>query len=234
MPISWTCRPLSKSTLSSISAFSNPQPVQNLSPDITSYHHLPLSSKNSKCGKWRKSSTRDTTETRSSIESSGLVSTTQIIPGILPGTSKTRPTSSGNSTRNTLRNHPLQTKNMSTTATVDANKCWTFTNTEQANTETEHDYDWGIPANATTTDRWNAPPPPPSPPLSAVEQPRTNDHVSLHWTACYDDHCSTHRQMKDYNYYPQRSSGRCHHRRNRQMCDCLMPHPHELVKVTWE
>jgi len=40
--------------------------------------------------------------------------------------------------------------------------------------------------------------------------------------------------MKDYNYYPQRSSGRHRHRRNRQMCDCPMPHPYELVKVTRE
>jgi len=63
--------------------------------------------------------------------------------------------------RNTRRNYPLQTKNMSTTATVDANEGCTFTNAEQANTETEHDNDWGIPTNATTTDGWNAPPPAP-------------------------------------------------------------------------
>jgi len=148
--------------------------------EITSCHHLPLSSKNSKGEKWRKSSNRNTTETRSSIESSGPVSTTQIVPGILPATLKTRPTSSSNSTRNTRRNHPLQTKNMSTTATVDANESWTFTNTEQANTKTEHYNNWGIPANATTTDRWNAPPPAPSPPLSAGGQPRANDHTFLH------------------------------------------------------
>jgi len=123
---------------------------------------------------------------------------------------------------------------MSTTATVNANEGWTFTNAEQANTETEHDNDWGIPANATTTDGWNTPPPTPLPLLSAVGLPHANDHASLYWTACYDDDCSTHRQMKDYNYYPQRSSRRRRHRRNRQMCDCPMPHPHELVKVTWE
>ena len=68
--------------------------------------------------------------------------------------------------RNTLRNHPLQTKNISTTATVDANEGWTFTNAEQANTEIEHDNNWSIPANATTTDGWNAPPPAPAGALS--------------------------------------------------------------------
>jgi len=139
---------------------------------------------------------------------------------------------------------------MSTTATVDTNEGWTFagrsrtsefpTTTEPDNestelpTHNENPNDWGIPANATTTDGWKAPPPARSPPLSAVGQPRANDHASLHWTACYDDYCGAHRQMKDDNYYPQRSSGRRRHRRNRQMCDCPMPHPHELVKVTRE
>jgi len=32
---------------------------------------------------------------------------------------------------------------------------------------------------------------------------RHNDHASLHWTACYDDYCNTHRQSKDKNYYPR-------------------------------
>jgi len=40
--------------------------------------------------------------------------------------------------------------------------------------------------------------------------------------------------MKNYYYYPQWSSSRCHHHCNRQMCDYPMPHPHVLVKVTWE
>jgi len=40
--------------------------------------------------------------------------------------------------------------------------------------------------------------------------------------------------MNDYNYYRQRSGGRRRHRRNCQMCDCPMPHPHELVMVTWK
>jgi len=88
---------------------------------------------------------------------------------------------------------------MSTTTTVDANEGWTFTNAEQANTETEHDNNWGIPANATTTDGWNAPLPAPSPPLSTGGQPRTNDHASLHCTACYDEYCGAHHQMKDDN-----------------------------------
>jgi len=64
---------------------------------------------------------------------------------------------------------------MCTTATVDANEGWTFTNAEQANTETEHDNNWGIPANATTMDKWNAPPPAPSPhcPLGDSPAPTT-------------------------------------------------------------
>jgi len=131
--------------------------------------------------------------------------------------------------RNTRRNHPLQSKNMSTTATVDANEGWTFTNAKQVNTETEHDNNWGIPTNATTTDRWNTPPPAPSPPLSAGGQPHANDHASLHWTACYDDYCGAHRQMKGDNYYPQRGNDRC--RCNQRLCSCPHAHPFKLAEV---
>lgn len=123
---------------------------------------------------------------------------------------------------------------MSTTATVDTNEGWTFANAEQADPETstpnDPNNDWGIAA--TTTDGWNAPPNAPSPPLSTVGQPRTNDHASLHWTACYDDYCGVHRQMKNNNYYPQRSNARS--RRNRQPCDCPLFHPDELIDITRE
>jgi len=118
---------------------------------------------------------------------------------------------------------------MSAAATVDTNEGWTFTNVEQANTETEQDNNWGIPANATTTDGWNAPPPAPSPPLSAAGQPSANDHASLHWTACYDDYCGTHHQMKDDNYYPQRGNDR--RRRTHRPCSCPHAHPFELAEV---
>jgi hypothetical protein len=114
---------------------------------------------------------------------------------------------------------------------------WTFTpTTEQAlqdgastqfPTTTPADDGWGIPPAATTTDGWNHIPAAPSPPLSAVEQ--TNDHASLHWTACYDDECTIHRQAKDNAYYPRRANGR--HRRNHQRCDCQNAHPFELAEV---
>jgi len=65
--------------------------------------------------------------------------------------------------------------------------------------------------------------------MSAIGQPRSDDHVSLHWTACYDDYCNTHRQSKDNNYYPRRS--RRHRATN---CDCPLPHPNELLEVTRE
>jgi len=69
--------------------------------------------------------------------------------------------------------------------------------------------------------------------MSAVGQPSTNDHASLHWTACYDDYCGVHHQMKNDNYYPQRSTSR-HRRRVRWACDCAMPHPEELLEITHE
>jgi len=129
---------------------------------------------------------------------------------------------------------------MSAAATVDTNEGWTFadnhtsefpTTTEPDHESNEHPTDWGIAA--TTTNGWGAPPTAPSPPMSAVGQPRTNDHASLHWTACYDDYCGVHRQMKNDNYYPQRSTSRCR-RRVRRACDCPMPHPEELLEITRE
>jgi hypothetical protein len=51
----------------------------------------------------------------------------------------------------------------------------------------------------------------------------------LHWTACYDDECNTHRQAEDNAYYPSRTNGR--HRRNQQRCDCHNAHPFELAEV---
>jgi len=133
---------------------------------------------------------------------------------------------------------------MSTTATIDTNEGWTFagcSHTSEFPTTTERDIEatelplhneplpaWGIAA--TTTDGWNAPPAVPSPTMSTVVQPRTNDHASLHWMACYDDYCNTYRQSKDNNYYP-RQSRRRHRATN---CDCPLPHPNELLEVTRE
>jgi len=164
------------------------------------------------------------------IESSGPVSTTRTRPGTRPKTTKTPQRLYMNSTRNTPKNQPPPIS-MSNTATVDTNKGWTFTNVEQAElpTMTDNNNNWGIPDNATTTDGWNAPPPAPSPPVSAVGQPSANDHASLHWTACYDDYCNTHRQMKDDNYYPQRGNDR--RRRNYRPCSCPHVHPFELAEV---
>jgi len=71
--------------------------------------------------------------------------------------------------------------------------------------------------------------PPPPPPLSAAGQPSANDHVSLHWTACYDDYCGAHRQMKDENYYPQRGNDR--RRRTHWPCSCPHAHPFKLAEV---
>jgi len=65
--------------------------------------------------------------------------------------------------------------------------------------------------------------------VQPVGQPRANDHVSLHWTACYDDYCGAHRQMKDDNYYPQRGNDR--RRRNHRPCSCPHAHPFELAEV---
>jgi len=62
-----------------------------------------------------------------------------------------------------------------------------------------------------------------------VGQPRANDHISLHWTACYDDYCDAHRQMKDDNYYPQQGNDR--RRRNHRPCSCPHAHPFELAEV---
>jgi len=133
---------------------------------------------------------------------------------------------------------------MSTTATVDTNEGWTFagcsctsefpTTTEPDNestelpTHNENPNDWGIAA--TTTDRWGAPPATPLHPLSAVGQPRTNDHASLHWTACYDGYSSTHHQSKDNNYNPCQS----YRRYWAQNCDCPLLHPNELLEVSRE
>ena len=92
---------------------------------------------------------------------------------------------------------------MSTAATIDATEGWIFAINNQnveLPTRTEPDNNWGIPA--TTIHGWDAPPTPPSPPLSAMGQPRADDHSSLHWTACYDDYYGVHRQIKDNNYYP--------------------------------
>jgi len=131
---------------------------------------------------------------------------------------------------------------MSTTTTIDTNEGWTFAgrsrtsefpittfaDNEQTELPTnEPNNDWGIAA--TTTDGWGTPPAAPLPPLSAAGQPRTNDHASLHWTACYDDYCNTHRQSKDNNYYPRRSR-----RRRATNCDCPLPHPNKPLEVTCE
>jgi len=181
-------------------------------------------------------------ETRSNIEASGPVSRTPIVPGIPLATLRTHPTSSASSTRNTLRNpHPNSKKpDMSTTATVGTNEGWTFAgrshtsefpistsaDNEQTDLPTnEPNNNWGIAT--TTTDGWGATPAAPSPPLSAAGQPHTNDHVSLHWMACYDDYCNTHCQSKDNNYYPHRSR-----RRRATNGDCPLPHPNELLEVT--
>jgi len=131
---------------------------------------------------------------------------------------------------------------MSTTATVDTNEGWIFAGrsctsefpiTSSADNEqtelptNEPNNDWGIAT--TTTDGWGAPPATPAALLSAAGQPHTNNHASLHWTACYDDYCNTHRQSKDNNYYLHRIR-----RRRATNCDCPLPHPNELLEVTRE
>ena len=40
--------------------------------------------------------------------------------------------------------------------------------------------------------------------------------------------------MKDYNYYPQQSTGCRRHHRNCQICDCVIPHAEELLNITYE
>jgi len=110
---------------------------------------------------------------------------------------------------------------MTTTTTIDTNEGWTFADDNnpapEFTTTTEPNNNWGIPPAALSL------------PLSAVEQPRANDHASLHWTACYDDYCGAHRQMKDNNYYPRRGNDR--RRRNHQQCDCPNVHPYDLAEV---
>jgi len=130
---------------------------------------------------------------------------------------------------------------MSTTATVDTNEGWTFadrshtsdfsttTPTDNEQTMAEPTNDWSLATQAMTTDGWNVPTAP-SPPLSAIGRPRQDDHASLHWTACYDNYCSVHRQMKDNNYDPHKSRRPC----RMQFCDCPLPHPDELLAVTRE
>jgi hypothetical protein len=46
------------------------------------------------------------------------------------------------------------------------------------------------------------PPVAPSPPVSAI-----NNRASVHWTVCYNDYCTAHRQSKDNTYYPWRANG---------------------------
>jgi len=110
---------------------------------------------------------------------------------------------------------------MSTTTTIDTNEGWTFpednSSVPEFPTTTEHDNNWGIPRAA------------PSLPLSAVGHLHTNDHASLHWMACYNDYCNTHRQMKDNNYYPRHGNNR--RRRSHQQCDCPNAHPYVLAEV---
>jgi len=112
---------------------------------------------------------------------------------------------------------------MSTTATIDTNEGWTFRDNNpvpEFPPMTEPNNNWGIPPAA------------PSPPLSAVGHPHTNDHPSLHWTACYYDYCNTHSQMKDNNYYPRHGNNcRC---RSHQQCDCPNAHPYKLAEVICE
>ena len=118
---------------------------------------------------------------------------------------------------------------MSTTATVDTHEGWSFADNNL--TPIEQNNEWTT-AQTPTTNRWGAPPPTaPFLPLSTIGQPHINDHTSLHWTACYDDYCHTHRQIKVNNYYPHQNQC-C--RRWVHTCDCPLPHPEELLDVTHE
>jgi len=67
------------------------------------------------------------------------------------------------------------------------------------------------------------------PPLTAPSPP-LDDHVSLHWTACYNNYCGVYCQMKDNNYYPRENFWSCHP----QICDCPLSHPEELLQITHE
>jgi len=110
---------------------------------------------------------------------------------------------------------------MSTTATINTNKGWTFPDDKNPITE--------FPTTTESVNNWGIPPAAPSPPLSAVGHPHTNDHASLHGMACYDDYCNTHHQMKDNNYYPRRGNDRrC---RSHQQCDCPNAHLYELAEA---
>ena len=111
---------------------------------------------------------------------------TPIVPGTQPATLKTHPTSSTSSTRSTLRNLPPKISNISTTTTIDTNKGGTFPDDNNPVPE--------FPTTTVPDNNWGIPPTAPSPPLSAIGHPHTNDHASLHWTACYHDDCNTHRQ----------------------------------------
>ena len=104
-------------------------------------------------------------------------------------------------------------------ATIDTTEGWTFTS--KFPPTTAPDDNCGIPT--TTTNNQDALPTAPTPP------PNTDNHASLHWTACYDDYCGIHRQIKDNNYYPHGS--RC---RRPQICDCPLSHPEELLQITHE
>jgi len=104
-------------------------------------------------------------------------------------------------------------------ATIDTTEGWTFTC--EFPTTTAPDNNWGI--SASTTNDWDTLPTAPTPP------PDTDDHASLHWTACDDDYCGIHWQMKDNNYYPCGS-----HRRHPQRCNCSLSHPEELLQITYE
>jgi len=122
----------------------------------------------------------------------------------------------------------------SITTTIDTNEGWTFTNDDQTPPEfpttTNADDGWGEAPTATTTDGWGPTPAAPSPPLSAVGQPRQDNHASMHWTACYNDDCTIHRSDKDFGYYPRKEKHR-RRRQKRQQCDCPHTHPFELAEV---
>jgi len=115
-------------------------------------------------------------------------------------------------------NQPPKTSEMCTTATVDTNEGWTFPNDNpKFPTTTKPDNSWGMPPTT------------PSPPLSAVGQPCPDEHASLYWTACYNDYCIAHGQMKDNNYYLRQSWHRW-----AQICNCPLRHRDELLRVTRE